>query len=414
MPLLLTRTLCLLLAAAAASSAHAADLLVADRLTNRVYRYSESGELLGTVLADPENLNQPSGIALSADRTQLYVSSFQNLRVMRYDYNPVTGTASNPTIFAEGVEDGIGSPGGIVLSPDGSTVYVANLGGTGIARLNLDGSPAGAPLMFGSPENTSWLQFSGLAWTDTGELLATAFQDVSTFSRGAVARWSVGEPYLEMLIEPSNSLNGASSLHVAGNDLYVSGMFASNVQRFDLTTGLSDPGFLIEGIPFPQSVVAAPDGNGLLVGVLGFEEGKGDIVRYDSSGELVEFFISPGNGGFQEPTAMVVVPDLVTGDFNGDGQVDARDYILWRNTYDSTTDLRADANGDNRVDVADYLVWKGQYGAPHGGSALPAQPIPAPATLLLVSVGGLVVAGAKSRTRVLITIGRNRCRWIGQ
>ena len=38
----------------------------------------------------------------------------------------------------------------------------------------------------------------------------------------------------------------------------------------------------------------------------------------------------------------------LVGDYNLDGMVDAADYIVWRNTLGSTTELRA--NGDNTGD----------------------------------------------------------------
>src|SRR5690606_17034512 len=47
----------------------------------------------------------------------------------------------------------------------------------------------------------------------------------------------------------------------------------------------------------------------------------------------------------------------LAGEYNDDGVVDARDYTVWRNTLDSTTDLRA--NGDDtgasqgKIDAAD-------------------------------------------------------------
>ena len=34
------------------------------------------------------------------------------------------------------------------------------------------------------------------------------------------------------------------------------------------------------------------------------------------------------------------------------------DHDVWRATFGSTTDLRADANGDGHVDAADYVVWR--------------------------------------------------------
>jgi hypothetical protein len=49
------------------------------------------------------------------------------------------------------------------------------------------------------------------------------------------------------------------------------------------------------------------------------------------------------------------------GDFNLDGNVDAGDYTVWRDTLDSNTDLRADANGDGQVNQEDYTLWKSNF-----------------------------------------------------
>ena len=113
---------------AAPSISLGADLLVADRLSNSVYRYSAAGALLGTVVDNSADLNQPTGIGMSPDFTELYVSSSQNNRVLKYDYDPATGVATNPTIFADAT-DGLAFPNDIKFSPDGSKVYVANLDG---------------------------------------------------------------------------------------------------------------------------------------------------------------------------------------------------------------------------------------------------------------------------------------------
>jgi ELWxxDGT repeat protein len=54
------------------------------------------------------------------------------------------------------------------------------------------------------------------------------------------------------------------------------------------------------------------------------------------------------------------------GDYSRNGLVDAADYVLWRNTLGSTTDLQA--NGDNTgasagvIDQADYTVWRNNFG----------------------------------------------------
>jgi hypothetical protein len=56
-------------------------------------------------------------------------------------------------------------------------------------------------------------------------------------------------------------------------------------------------------------------------------------------------------------------------DYNSNGVVDAADYVLWRNSLGSTTDLRADASGPTAgvangiVDQADYTYWRSNFGA---------------------------------------------------
>jgi hypothetical protein len=72
-------------------------------------------------------------------------------------------------------------------------------------------------------------------------------------------------------------------------------------------------------------------------------------------------------------------------DFNGDGVVDAADYTVWRDTFTSTTDLRADANGDGFVNAVDYDLWSGGYR--FGGSATTQAPEAAAAASAALGLG---------------------------
>jgi hypothetical protein len=68
------------------------------------------------------------------------------------------------------------------------------------------------------------------------------------------------------------------------------------------------------------------------------------------------------------------IPPAVFGDYNVDGIVDARDYVLWRaGLGDTVSPLSgADGSGNGFVDEADYQVWRINFGRtlPAGSSAI--------------------------------------------
>lgn len=402
-----------LTALAAASSAK--DVLVADRLSNNVYRFSATGALLGTVLPpvgedDPLQLNQPVGLALSPDLKHLFVSSFQNGRVLRYNYNYATGTASAGMIFADSA-DGLLSPNAIQFSPDGDTIYVSNLGGTGVARFNVDGSSAGPPIFFGAPPaSTSQFQFSGLTFTPSGQLLVGAFQDFPAGNSGAVGRYTEPAATMDVLLPSATSLNGASGLLVHEGSLYVTGMFAGNIQRFDLATGARDTSFLISDLPNPQALRLSPDGQGFLAGVLGLNDGEGRIAHYDFTGALLGDGVFATNdssgGGFTEATEFIIVPDPPPGDFNLDFVVDDADLAIWRanapNATGAATRAMGDADGNGLVNGHDLLVWQRNVSAPANShpALTPGVATPEPQSISLACIITLVgLSRARLRRR---------------
>ena len=82
------------------------------------------------------------------------------------------------------------------------------------------------------------------------------------------------------------------------------------------------------------------------------------------------FFL--GNGMAAPPIPQIYTVQFVPGlpgDYNDDNLVDLADYTVWRDTLDSTTDLRADGDHSGTVDKPDYTVWKQNFGAVGGGGS---------------------------------------------
>ena len=121
-----------------------------------------------------------------------------------------------------------------------------------------------------------------------------------------------------------------------------------------------------------------------------------DNLYYVSSGQGMYRVLSPGghttttltwNGttySFSSATAAAGI----AGDYNNDGIVDMRDYVVWRN-----------GDSPNPNSTADYNTWRANFGSHAGaGSSLGGSAaVPEPGCLALVMVGLLAVGGCRKR-----------------
>lgn len=91
------------------------------------------------------------------------------------------------------------------------------------------------------------------------------------------------------------------------------------------------------------------------------------------------------------------------GDYNGNGVVDAADYVVWRDALNTTTTLPNDPIGGT-IGQGQYDQWRGNFGAGGGsgaGASLSSGAVPEPNSLLLVL--GCLLGGASIRRRSAAT-----------
>lgn len=92
---------------------------------------------------------------------------------------------------------------------------------------------------------------------------------------------------------------------------------------------------------------------------------------------------------------------ILTGDYDGSGTVDDADYTVWKNNFNSTTELAADGNGDGKVDAADYAVWRDNFGNSAFGSSGFSINVPEPGGWPLAIGGLLSIMGTHARNLIL-------------
>jgi autotransporter-associated beta strand protein len=104
-------------------------------------------------------------------------------------------------------------------------------------------------------------------------------------------------------------------------------------------------------------------------------------------------FTSPlltGTGFLQVMTA----PITIAGDFDGDGDVDGNDLLIWQEDYRTGTD--GDADGDGDTDGRDFIIWQQNYTGP-GALSAESISVPEPSSLALALLSLAVVGGIRRK-----------------
>lgn len=96
-------------------------------------------------------------------------------------------------------------------------------------------------------------------------------------------------------------------------------------------------------------------------------------------------------------TLSVVAAITENADFDGDGDVDGRDFLIWQRGFGATgqeNNSLGDANGDGTVNAADLEIWQGQYG--NDPEELSSLSVPEPGSLVL-GLGLLALFAVRQR-----------------
>lgn len=116
---------------------------------------------------------------------------------------------------------------------------------------------------------------------------------------------------------------------------------------------------------------------------------------------------NPGDAGpfvltFSGPSSVtqVFLPPL-PGDYNRNSRVDGADYVLWRDTLNSSVSFfsAADGNGSGTIDNDDYNVWRANFGrsAGSGAGANVSAAVPEPRTDFLLLMGIMAMCSGRKR-----------------
>lgn len=229
---------------------------------------------------------------VSSVRAELFVSSYNNNRV--YRYNETNGAFLD--VFVPNTNNLLNLPHGLAFGPDGN-LYVASAGNDCVLRYN---GTNGAFLNVFATNTTGALDYPvALIFRPEGYLY------VSSQSNDCVVRFNATNgAFVDVFVTNSAALDGPSDM-VFGPDgnLYVVGRFNSRVARYNGTNGALLDLFVTDHLAQPFGLCFGPDGRLLVV-----SGNENSVQRFDStSGAFLNTFAS--GSGLSFPIGAVIGPD---------------------------------------------------------------------------------------------------------
>lgn len=272
---------------------------------------------------------------------------------------------------------------------DGLEIEVLHVGKYGFAAdtiLSSDLSPGDTSLLIA--DASGWSNQVGesaesrsLAWYDYRDSTGHVYDDY-TYTRNVAfdfddGLWTAGEIWFD---------STAGVYRVPLNSPWDGPAVAAGTAVRNATSGPT------VSEPFPESLVNAPENWEVIHATITGEWGHGqrdefafrpgtvfvqpytavngslwnEIVfgpEQDFAPSVPMFLNGSGNTFALELDVFAKGVTAFTGDFNGDGTVNAADYTVWRDAMAGGETLAADSNGDGRVDALDYQLWRSNFGS---------------------------------------------------
>ena len=244
------------------------------------------------------------------------------------------------------------------------------------------------PPAFNTNSGTDWIGFQGLQFDENDPNVEVPTPGFALDPAG----WkpSVGDHDRDGLLELANwgiKSEGNVVLHTPSGTLSANGNF--NWYNRQAYQGTTQPGNTFDGFYGMKTEFTVTEE---MVGqTVNFELGMREVnVVIDGFMFIKTSDIFPDMDILdlhtQEEVDAAILPQPVTADYNGNGVVDAADYVVWR-------------NGDSPDDTqAGYDLWRANFGNGNNGLGASLAAAPEPASVGLLLIGLVAMTAARRRT----------------
>jgi hypothetical protein len=165
----------------------------------------------------------------------------------------------------------------------------------------------------------------------------------------------------------------------------------------DLFATGKDGLYEIVGNPAAEVLIYSDGATGAIATAIAFDPGLAPFEPFagPNGGRLA---INANFGHATNDLFVTILTPTVPGDYDGNGDVNAADYAVWKSAY-GTNDPYADGNLDGIVDAVDYTVWRNHLGLSLGSGGIAAPIVPEPSASTLASLTFVFVLGWAVRKR---------------